>query len=167
MANRSETMFSEREIRYLRSLPAVQSVTQKRIRYTKAFRDDCIRRYRNGESPVEIFRKAGLDSSLIGYKRIERCMARWRDEPDGPEPRVDAMQPTSFDIPEDERWVGSGTPPTGDARYGRERDARLDSDTRFAYELVITQQARRIDELERKIRRLEHRLDGTGEPSAG
>ena len=25
-----------------------------------------------------IFREAGLDSAVIGYKRIERCMSRWR-----------------------------------------------------------------------------------------
>ncbi len=35
-------------------------------------------RYYAGESPAAIFREAGLDPSLIGYKRIERSIARWR-----------------------------------------------------------------------------------------
>ena len=28
---------------------------------------------------MEMFREAGLGPELIGYKRIERCVARWRD----------------------------------------------------------------------------------------
>ncbi|WP_346680962.1 hypothetical protein [Enorma massiliensis] len=35
-------------------------------------------RYYAGESPAAIFRETGLDPSLIGYKRIERSIARWR-----------------------------------------------------------------------------------------
>ena len=77
-------VFSIREIEYLESLPAVDRVRSGRIVYNDAFKRDCIRRYRNGESPAEIFRSAGLDSALIGYKRIERCIARWRaDERSG------------------------------------------------------------------------------------
>lgn len=163
MANRSETLFSAREIRYLQSLPAVANVTPTRISYTKAFRDECMYRYWNGESPVEIFRRAGLDSALIGYKRIERCFARWRKEYSRPD-SVDGMESdgrdvSPFDIPERERWSGSGTPPTGDARYDRGREARRDSDARYVYELIMAQQARHISDLERKIRRLEELIE--------
>ena len=31
-----------------------------------------------GDKPIDIFRDAGLDSRIIGCKRIERCMSRWR-----------------------------------------------------------------------------------------
>lgn len=72
--------FSTREMAYLSSLPAVRSVGRTRIAYTDAFREECMRRYADGESPAEIFHDAGLDSALIGYKRIERCIARWRAE---------------------------------------------------------------------------------------
>lgn len=51
---------------------------RRRITYTESFKHNCMRRYHAGESPVELFREAGLDPSLIGYKRIERCFARWR-----------------------------------------------------------------------------------------
>ena len=71
-------VFSIREVEYLESLPAVDRVRSGRIVYNDAFKRDCIRRYRNGESPAEIFRSAGLDSALIGYKRIERSIARWK-----------------------------------------------------------------------------------------
>lgn len=64
----------------LGSLDAVESVTQYRICYSKEFRDDCMRRYAEGGSPAAIFREAGLDPKIIGYKRVERCIARWKAE---------------------------------------------------------------------------------------
>ena len=70
--------FDDDEIDYLRSLPAVNSVGRNRIRYTDQFREYCMQRYRAGDSPTGIFRDVGLDPSLIGYKRIERCIARWK-----------------------------------------------------------------------------------------
>lgn len=74
----TDNEFTNDEITYLRSLRAVARVSNGRIRYTEAFKRECMRRYGAGESPAKIFRDAGLDSSLIGYKRIERCIARWR-----------------------------------------------------------------------------------------
>ena len=70
--------FDDDEIDYLRSLPAVNSVGRNRIRYTDQFREYCMQRYRAGDSPTGIFRDVGLDPSLIGYKRIERCVDRWK-----------------------------------------------------------------------------------------
>ena len=131
------TTFSAREIRYLQSLPAVERVSQGRIHYTEGFKRDCIRRYNAGESPAQIFRRAGLDSSLIGYKRIERCIARWKrvlggsavtgtsagagtaggtadgDARDG--------ESESFEIPESQRWTQPITlPVTMSGRAGRD-----------------------------------------------
>ena len=74
-----DSTFTAEELRYLRSLPAVVAVSAGRIRYTEAFKRVCMRQYRQGKSPARIFREAGLDSALIGYKRIERCIARWRN----------------------------------------------------------------------------------------
>ena len=39
----------------------------------------CTIRYLAGESPTKIFREAGLPPELVGYKRIERSVARWKD----------------------------------------------------------------------------------------
>ena len=64
---------------YLQSLAAVDAVDgRSRIYYADWFRVGCMRRYRAGEKPVDLFREAGLDPKLIGYKRIERAFARWR-----------------------------------------------------------------------------------------
>ena len=78
--------FTAKTRKYLGSLDAVESVTQYRICYSKEFRDDCMRRYAEGGSPAAIFREAGLDPKIIGYKRVERCIARWKAE-DAESPR--------------------------------------------------------------------------------
>ena len=146
---RTEAMFSAREMRYIQSLPAVDYVTPYRICYKEEFKRECMRRYRRGESPSAIFRSAGLDSSLIGYKRIERCIARWRrlypDETgtgDGPGRRA------AVDIPESQRWSG----PMASCAYDDGDDGgetgRGDAGD---YRLIILQQARRIDQLEHEL----------------
>lgn len=70
--------FTLEQVAYLESLPAVESVRGSRIRYTDAFRRECLARYARGEHPVALFREAGLDPRIVGYKRIERAFARWR-----------------------------------------------------------------------------------------
>lgn len=71
--------FTAKERAYLLTLPAVESVTQGRIFYTEEFKADCMRRYHDGESPSHIFAEAGLYGNLIGSKRIERCISRWKE----------------------------------------------------------------------------------------
>lgn len=66
------------ELQMLRDLPAVANVSKDRITYSNAFKQACVIRYLAGESPTKIFREAGLPPELIGYKRIERSVARWK-----------------------------------------------------------------------------------------
>lgn len=66
------------ELQMLRDLPAVANVSKDRITYSNAFKQVCVIRYLAGESPTKIFREAGLPTELIGYKRIERSVARWK-----------------------------------------------------------------------------------------
>lgn len=73
-------LFSARTRKALLSLDAVASVSETRITYSDAFREECMRRYAQGESPSAIFREAGLGPEVIGYKRIERCISRWRNK---------------------------------------------------------------------------------------
>ena len=75
------TGFTDAEMALLSGLDAVAWVTRTRITYTDSFKREAVTRYRQGESPVGIFREAGLDPRLIGNKRIERCIARWKREP--------------------------------------------------------------------------------------
>ncbi|TPF92567.1 hypothetical protein BW14_08485 [Bifidobacterium sp. UTBIF-68] len=71
--------FTPEQVRYLGSLPAVSTVGPNRIRYERGFAAACLKRYRQGAAPTELFRKAGLEPELIGRKRIERCFFRWKE----------------------------------------------------------------------------------------
>lgn len=174
----ASTAFSAREIRYLQSLPAVERVSQGRIHYTEGFKRDCIRQYNAGESPARIFRRAGLDSSLIGYKRIERCIARWKRSA-GSMPSDDASggdgSKTSFEIPESQRWMQPVTLPVGVSRRAEDdasgdmslvRDlsellgdrVRQVAGERGVYGLIIVQQARRIEQLERQLEQIREEM---------
>lgn len=74
-----KVVFDPDRVAYLNDLPAVRSATSNRIEYSEQFQKDCMMRYAQGESPVKIFREAGLGPEIIGYKRIERCIARWKE----------------------------------------------------------------------------------------
>jgi len=71
--------FTESEREYLLSLDAVYEVRARSIVYNKDFKEECMRRYHAGEKPGAIFADAGLPSSLIGYKRIERAIYHWKE----------------------------------------------------------------------------------------
>lgn len=132
-------VFSMRERRYLESLPAVRRVVGRRIYYTDSFKRECIRRYRQGESPQMIFNDAGLWSHLIGYKRIERCIARWK---------------RSVKMGEEGDVVGGGVSGDGAVRVepvGISENSGRGGDIR---DLMLAQQACRIAALEQEIRRL-------------
>ncbi|WP_150383686.1 hypothetical protein [Bifidobacterium rousetti] len=74
--------FTQEQIAYLESLPAVEHASATRITYAEDFCRICLERYRHGASPTAMFREAGLDPKLVGYKRIERCFARWKLQAD-------------------------------------------------------------------------------------
>lgn len=188
--------FSPEEIKYLKSLSAVAEATAKRITYTDDFKRYCVVHYNEGASPVRMFREAGLDPALIGYKRIERCLARWRESQDeilnsgnakaGVENKLGGGASDSElfrsgaagapNIPESARaaraWRDSaesslpaGTGSESDFHVSPERRAIIfpvsrkeqNNDLR---DLLISQQVRRIDELERQVDMLEALLHG-------
>lgn len=157
--------FSPEEAKYLKSLPAVAEASEKRITYSDAFKTSCMRRYLVGESPVKLFREAGLDPALIGYKRIERCFARWRKT------EADALSGVSFDKNGgDNLSRGGGIDSLPDTSAAEDIDD-IESEPRVVAfpprrggkqidmrDLLIYQQVRRIDELEQRIDVLRARL---------
>ena len=72
--------FTRKEVEYLRSVPAVKKVAKNRITYARAFQLYCMARYLRGAGPTAIFRSVGLDPDVVGRKRIERCIARWKQD---------------------------------------------------------------------------------------
>lgn len=158
-------VFSDEEIQLLRELPAVANVTRNRITYSDAFKQVCTIRYLAGESPTKIFREAGLPPELVGYKRIERSVARWKaaatnqsvsgnDHLDDSEiiaqlvERYKRTLVTRRNLDNMASGVpDSSVPVMSEGAVGAHVSiSALDGDTAG---IIIKQQARRIDELER------------------
>ena len=71
-------MLSSAEMDVLKKNPYVEDVNRQRILYTNEFKCFFMEQYLAGKRPVDIFRQAGFDVSMLGEKRIERATARWR-----------------------------------------------------------------------------------------
>lgn len=153
--------FTAKERAYLMSLPAVESVTPERIFYAERFKAECMRRYHEGESPTKIFNDAGLYSSLIGYKRIERCIARWRaDERSG---RLGSEYETGDvvvnnlpDIPQ-ARFVGNGAFHAQNARWSAQ--TRASRSVQDVSGLLLMRYESRLRTLEKRIAIMAERID--------
>ena len=154
--------FTAKERAYLMSLPAVESVTSERIFYAERFKTECMRRYHEGESPTKIFNDAGLYSSLIGYKRIERCIARWRaDERSG---RLGGEYETSDmmmgNLPGEAvtpRFLGNGANGARNARWPI--DARAPRPVQDVSGLLLMRYESRLRTLEKRIALMAERID--------
>lgn len=170
--------FTAKERAYLLSLPAVESVTKERIFYSKDFRKECMRRYNRGESPTRIFNEAGLYSSLIGYKRIERCIARWRadeiskrpNDPNGvddllvpPRERMSSVYPET-DAGTEHAEDGASATTDEERRHGGAAmpGSRLRTPQDVSGLMLIRYESR-LRDLERQIKDLRARLDGMQE----
>ena len=71
-------MLSSAEMDVLKKNPYVEDVNRQRSLYTEEFKCFFMEQYLAGKRPVDIFRQAGFDVSMLGEKRIERATARWR-----------------------------------------------------------------------------------------
>ena len=128
-------VFSDEEIQLLRELPAVANVTHNRITYSDAFKQVCTIRYLAGESPTKIFREAGLPP-----ERYKRTLVTRRN--------LDNM---ASGVPD------SSVPVMSEGAVGAHVSiGALDGDTA---NIIIKQQARCIDELERANASLLDKLD--------
>lgn len=162
--------FTLEEAAYLRSLPAVKEVSASRITYAHWFKVECVRRYLKGEPARRIFREAGLEPSLIGSKRIERCVSRWKstrsimgeaakektEDLDDEKSNIDAVGASKAKtLLENYNIANAAFMAIGTSKNGRKMfDVR---------DLIIYQQVRQIVMLQEKIDELQHRLDAMNE----
>lgn len=146
--------FTAKERAYLASLPAVESVSASHIRYADSFRIEVMCRYNAGESPAAIFREAGLDPKLIGYKRIERCIARWKKQEERDHRGGERASRDDLRIIRHHDLMGD------DAQSSEMESQEMLSKLTQAQLIInqcdelIAKQALRIDELERVLRKL-------------
>ncbi|HEU4965478.1 MAG TPA: HTH domain-containing protein, partial [Bacilli bacterium] len=70
--------FTEHEIRLLEENPNVKLVSDKSITYTPSFKLAAVEAYAEGQTPMEIFQKAGFDMDIIGHQKPKDNLKRWR-----------------------------------------------------------------------------------------
>lgn len=134
-------MLTSEERREVLMSPAVRDVSDTRIHYTPEFRCHLLACLDRGVSPTRVFEEAGLPSSLIGCKRIERAAAHARRSRKTRE-RLERYG----DVWED-GLIGGRCPVGGDA--------------------VMIALSQRVNSLERQVRSLERDLmlaHATGRP---
>lgn len=73
----SKIIFSEEDIKILKTNPYVIRVSEKAITYSDEFKRLFIESYLQGKSPRQIFCEAGFDVTVLGIKRYEQAAYRW------------------------------------------------------------------------------------------
>lgn len=68
---RNRKKFTEEEIRLLAVNPYTLRVTETTIRFTLAFKEEFMRRYKDGYSPKQIMQDLGFEVNILGARRIE------------------------------------------------------------------------------------------------
>lgn len=94
--------FTDEQVKELEANPYVTSVTPKYINYSEEFKKLFLKDYNEGLLPIDIFRKYGFDTQLIGSKRRANFVQRIKKE----SRRLDGFK--------DMRKVNSGRPKTKD-----------------------------------------------------
>jgi transposase-like protein len=79
LRNRNRT-FSKEQMSQLENNPNVQRVSEISITYAPTFKLESLKAYEEGQSPMEIFLKAGFDIEAIGHKIPKESLKRWRDQ---------------------------------------------------------------------------------------
>lgn len=79
--NNMKRHFTQAEVYYLNTLPAVERASMDRTTYSREFQVRCMAQYLRGNGPTSIFASAGLNPKIVGSKRIERAIARWKADP--------------------------------------------------------------------------------------
>ena len=153
--------FTKEERNYLLGLEAVDEVRATYIVYSKAFKRECMARYHAGERPADIFAGAGLPSSLIGYKRIERAIYHWKEAErkgaltltDAPQVRhrnqVDTIKAQKRDAVARQRAIRERRISDLEAKMAKQRER-----AKTREEKIIAAQAARIAALEAQVKAL-------------
>ena len=82
MANK---IFTEDEINILKQNKYVKTVTSKYITYTEEFRELFLIEYQKGKTAKSIFEKFGFDVNMLGPKRYNNAVDRFRKMEKRPE----------------------------------------------------------------------------------
>lgn len=74
----SKRIFTKKQLIELSKHKSIISCTTKSITFSKAFKIRAVKKYRWGLSPREIFKKSGLDLTIIGRDIPKESIRRWK-----------------------------------------------------------------------------------------
>ena len=66
------------QINQLEENPNVASVSERSIQYTTEFNVRAVRENMEGKGPQQIFMEAGFDLTVIGKRKAQSALIRWR-----------------------------------------------------------------------------------------
>ena len=74
----SNIIFNEHQLRLLESNPNVASVSERAIQYTAEFKLRAVKENQAGKGPKQIFEENSFDIEMIGVKKAQSALSRWR-----------------------------------------------------------------------------------------
>lgn len=74
----SKIIFNEHQRRQIEANPNVVSVTDRTIQYTVEFKLKAVQANLQGIGPSEIFKEANFDLEIIGIKKVQSAVNRWK-----------------------------------------------------------------------------------------
>lgn len=75
----SKIIFNEHQIRQLELNPNVASVSDRAIQYTPEFKIRSVNENLAGKGPAQIFTENGFDLAIIGLRKAQSSLNRWRN----------------------------------------------------------------------------------------
>jgi transposase len=74
----SKIIFNEHQRRQIESNPNVTSVSDRTIQFTYDFKVRAVKENLSGKGPAQIFTENGFDLEVIGTKKVQSVLGRWR-----------------------------------------------------------------------------------------
>ena len=74
----SKIIFNDHQRRQIEENPNVASVSDRSIQYTADFKLKAVQENLAGKGPVQIFQEAGFDLEMIGIKKAQSSLGRWK-----------------------------------------------------------------------------------------
>ncbi len=72
--------FSKTEQEELLRNPNIEKCSDKSITYSTEFKISAVKKYKNGISPIQIFKQAKIDIDIIGNKNPKKALRRWKNK---------------------------------------------------------------------------------------
>lgn len=73
--------FTKEEKELLEQNPNIQAVLSNQVLYTKEFKEHAVAEYKNGKSANQIFKEAGIDTSILSkkYDYASKTLSKWKN----------------------------------------------------------------------------------------